>query len=1030
MSSKKVTCLLVSLAVFVTSCSPPKVGEAPPDQGQQKLEGTQCLSGLPPVIEHYAAGVATDQEVAAGWDCATTAIKTFKKYVYGRSSDRFESAELADFLKKNFLDASSPEIRPQFRLEIMRIKQLFFGGSVEYLTRAELDKIISMLEDLKTISLRLNPYMKLLVQKWSLKNSGSVNEDLRYFEGASEEIQAAARILANMIEQNNQSYELNNFVNFMREFSIFTEQEWSLTEKIEKFMPVMKKVKKAVAGGDQEKIGPSEWKSFVLLGVRGYLQYLRYFYFIKSVADTGTGLRLGYLARSLEDLFGAFKDLVQEKPADPSCGLDKSAEKRVYMSCISKDEISEILTALSQAWSDFKTSDTLVEELMKLKKVYFGGSDLNISNRDFERGKNKVSTLRSVVEKFMPYYAVYTLEWDRGNFDEKTAWQFFEGAEASLNSSAVIFGTLLEDDYNLDNITILLAELDRLYPRPTPEDGRVVAVKKYLPLVKDIKNIVFSEKDSFIRKNQWGPFLKHAARFYNSFLLYTYFVEKEKYGTLPFANAFKHLVDKSLFTFKDVLAGKKNQALTIDELNLVSQRLIQVEVLPPGLSAKSLEQVIRVALNRLLWPAESRLNGSVPNTLNAITLDNIGKEIQIWHETESYLLSLTAQGPLKPTDLKNQISKTLKGSLSPALRAGLTEAAMVFAGPVPQTINADGHLNISNIESYAYDSFSVARINLNRTIARLLIRSAITSRGRLERYEGVTVKEAQVVFDQIKPVVVQAGLLDETNTTFVESRFREANIFSAHSNGDTYANFAEMSDLAGMIISGITVNELFRKDIEAACVSTKPVDANTAVSEECLRKIYIQKTPTYMMATPEYVKFFERMKSNNLTYFIENILKAAGHIPNDQNVVRLMDSDLSPHVVQYLEMTIAKYDANKDGRINVVEAKSAFPSFRGLLAEVTKDQSLIKEKDLEALFMYILYYGKPPGGVKDFLFKWLPWKGNPEKWQAISADREIMAGILGTIADLVAAQAKEKRALFTEEDEKQIRKAPEFLGGA
>src|SRR5207253_2570838 len=154
MLSEKNHCAILSLVLVITSCTP-TVGEAPPEAAQQKLGGTQCLSGLQPVIESFMKGSATDASVESAWDCASTAIKTFKKYVYGRTDDRFESTELAEFLKNNFLEPGSPDITPALRVEIMRVKQLFLGGSIDYLTRTELDKIIGMLGDLKDITLHL-----------------------------------------------------------------------------------------------------------------------------------------------------------------------------------------------------------------------------------------------------------------------------------------------------------------------------------------------------------------------------------------------------------------------------------------------------------------------------------------------------------------------------------------------------------------------------------------------------------------------------------------------------------------------------------------------------------------------------------------------------------------------------------------------------------------------------------------------------------------------------------------------------------
>ncbi|MBS1969623.1 MAG: hypothetical protein JSU04_04925 [Bdellovibrionales bacterium] len=1022
MFSKKHLCWLLSFVLVTTSCAP-KVGEAPPETQQQKLGGTQCLSGLQPVIESFVAGTASDANVSAAWDCASNAIVKFKKYVYGRSADRFEATELADFLRTNFLEANAPAITPELRNEAMRIKQLFLGGSIDYITRTELDKIIDMLGDLKSITLHLNPYMKLIAQKWSVTSSANVQDDIRYFEKASDEIQSAARALANMIKENNQSYELDHFVIFLREFSNFAGQDWPVANQIERGMPVIKKVKKAISGGDPNSIGPTEWKSFVLLGARGYLQYLRYYYFIKSASETGSGIRLGYLARSLEDLLGAFQDLLDQKPVDASCGAAK-------VSCISKQEITDILMTFADVWSDFQVSEKLISEAMKIKKVIFGGTDTNITSRDFERGKNKVASLKTVVEKTLPYYQVYSTEWDRSNFDYNTAQNFFKEAANNLQNSAGDLGALFEDSYSIDNLVSLLTEVDRLYPSDDPKKHPALDVQKYIPLVKDIKNIVFSENDTLIKKAQWSDFLKFSARFYNSYLFHNYFVKPEQYGSPRFLDAFKKLSDQVLTVTKDVVLKKKNQIITAAEVNLIAARLVELDLIPKEITPQSIDQIVKVVLNRILWPAELRLKGSVPNGITPTSIDNVRAELQIWYETEAYLYSLTAT-PMKPTDLQAQVSKKLKDpKITTYLKTGLTEISMMIAGDVAQPVDKDGHLIITNTLKLTYNNQSVARLNLNRILGRVLIRAATTNAGRLQRYEGVEQPEAQALFDQVKPAVVAMGLLEEKNTTFIESRFREANIFTAHSNGDTYVNFPEATDIVGMILSGIAVNNLFRKDVEDTCLSPAGrAGEEIFVAEKCIRRVYIQQTATYLTATPEYVKFFKKLSPDDMDDFLMNILKAAGHVPNAQNTVKLTDADLAPHVIQYVEMTMSKYDADHDGVINLAEAKNAFPSFKGILKELTKDQKLIKEKDLLALFTYILHYGQPPGGVKDFLLKWLPWKSDQSKW-TVAADRQDLAGILGYIADQVAkAKVQNKNAkasLITDEEAGSIRRDPGF----
>jgi hypothetical protein len=1025
MFSKRYLNGALALALVVgTSCTP-KVGEAPPDNNNQnKLEGTQCLSDLKPVVTKYVVGEATDSEVIQGWDCASLAIKNFKKYVYGRSEDRYTSLELVKFLEENFLAQTGPKISDELRFQFMKFKQLFVGGSTNDLTRAELDKLIGMFDGLKAITLRLNPYMRVISQKWSIADSRDAQGDVRFFEKASDEIQASAAELAQMVVVNNQTYQLDDFVNFMREYAEFYGENWEIAATIEKFMPVVKKVKRAIAGGNQESVAPGEWRSFVQLGVRGYIQYLRYFYFIKSASETGSGIRLGYLARSLEDLLGAFQDLLEVKPTDPKCGTQIGDHgKPVAVSCISKAEITDILTAFSDVWKEFRVSEKLIDESMKIKKVYFGGSTETMSSLDFERGKKKVASLKMVVEKFLPYYSIYSLEWDRGNTDYDQAQQFFKEAQSALQSSAADVGALFEDSYNLESLISLLAEIDVLYPNKNPDEKLAEKVGKYLPLVKDTKNIVFSENDSLVKKTQWTPFLKFSSRFYASYLYYRYFVQNENYGGNQFLNAFKTLTDQILTVTKDIVLAKKNQIISVPEVQLIAQRLVELNVLPEGLTADSVEKLVRVVLNRILWPAELRLKGSVPNGITPTTLDNVRNEFQIWYETEAFGFSVSAN-PLKPADLQSALAKKLKDSkITPALKTGLTELSLLAGGPVAQTVDADGHQIVSNIVKVAYDRKSISQLNLKRTLGRVMIRAATESKARLDRYEGVSLPEAQAVFSQVRPVCVEMKILEPDNTTFMDARFRDANIFTAHGNGDTYVNFPEMGDIIGMILSGVTVNSLFSKDIEQKCLPPGTVvDLKTRVPVKCLYGVYLDHMPDYLKATPEFLKFYKSKNRDEFADLFVNILKAAGYVPNEQNMIKLSDASLTPHVIQYVEMVMSRFDADHNARITTSESIKAFPAFKGILTELTKDQSLIKQKDLLALFTYILHYGQPPANVKDFLFRWLPWKANPDKWN-VSADREQLVGILGYIADQVS---KAEKSVISKEQESEIRRNPDY----
>ncbi|MBV2167952.1 MAG: hypothetical protein KUL82_04515, partial [Bdellovibrio sp.] len=355
---KKSLIVLALSLVGLTGCDT-KVGEEPPPPSSQEFSGTQCLSDMKPVVESFIKGTAKNDELENSWNCVTGAVEKFKRYVRGRTADRYTAQELATFLESNFLDKSkNQKISTGLQIEFMKLKQLFIGGSREHITRAEIDKLLVLFQNFREMTIRLNPYMKVLSLNWTVSEASSLQSDIRYFEAANKEIQVAARNLASLVEKNGQGYKLSDFAVLMEEMGNFFGEKWEFPNVIKKYMPIAKKVKRALAGGDENTIAPSEWGRFSLLGARGYVQYLRYYYFIKSVPETGTGYRLSYLSRTVEDVLSVFQDLVAEKPEG----------------VVSRDEVTDLLKTLQVVWPDFKVSNNLVFEAMKVKQLFFGGS--------------------------------------------------------------------------------------------------------------------------------------------------------------------------------------------------------------------------------------------------------------------------------------------------------------------------------------------------------------------------------------------------------------------------------------------------------------------------------------------------------------------------------------------------------------------------------------------------------------------------------------------------------------------------------
>ncbi|MDG0816151.1 hypothetical protein [Bdellovibrio svalbardensis] len=970
-----------------------RVGETPPPSEAYEFSGTQCLSSSTPVVKQFIQGTAQVADVHALWNCVGSAVVQFKKYVRGKTTDVYTSQEIATFLEDNFFDKTKKtKISPELQVELMKIKQLIVGGNKDFITRQELDKAVEAFEVFREVTVGLSPYMKVLALNWTPSHVSNIQTDMLYFEEANGSVQKAARTLAALFEKNGQTYALSDFVKLMEELSVFIGEDWEFKSTLQKYMPVVKKVKKALAGGNENVIEASEWRRFALLGSRGYVQYLRYYYFIKSTEDTGAGYRLAYLSRTVEDILSVFQDLTAQKPEQ----------------IVTRAEVTDLLTTLAKVWPDFKVSDDLVVEGMKIKQLLFGGSKDSFTTNDFNTARLKVSRLKVLIERFMPYWPIYGKEWDTSLYTSEEAQKFFMESQFILEATGRELGVLVEGSYDLKDLVKLAKAFEDIYPPKDPQSSLTKAAEKYVPTLIDMKKIILGGETGSLEKGNWSFLLGFGARIYTDLLYYEYFLKDVKWDKPEPLGNLSVLVNQSLNIFKDLIQVKENNKITRAELSIIAKDLIQLDLLPKGVDQVAADQVIKIMVNNVLVRPDHRIDGMIPNAINFESIEVLRKELQVWLDTEYFIAKISENWKpnegLSPEDLLATIQKGQKTKgISEALADGLKEFALVVDSPVPLTLDSEGRLVISNKVKLVYNQQSLQQLNVNRALSRIAIRSFANDLDRIYSYKGVNLAEVQGAFKDLKIVFVQMGLLDKKNDTFGDSRFRDANLFTPHADGNSLASFQEMTDLVGMIWSGLKINTYLKKELRDDCLTNQedPQDG-TLVKVECARKSYKKAMADYMLATPEYLRFMKAAEKNDeLDGYLTNIFKTAGYVPNSKKTVRWGDLSLAPQAVQYIEMLFARYDKNKDGYITTGEALKAYTMFKGLLLEFAADQiksGSITEDDLPAIFCFMLYYGKPPETMKEKLVFFFKWKGKPEKWD-IMAGRAALAQVLGYVAD-------------------------------
>jgi hypothetical protein len=214
-------------------------------------------------------------------------------------------------------------------------------------------------------------------------------------------------------------------------------------------------------------------------------------------------------------------------------------------------------------------------------------------------------------------------------------------------------------------------------------------------------------------------------------------------------------------------------------------------------------------------------------------------------------------------------------------------------------------------------------------------------------------------------------------------RFQEADLFVSRSNGDDLASFLEIHDIAIHLISGTARATKTHDNIYTHCLTPAalPLNRYTEVPEACLLDAYYKFNEGF-----EFLPLYSALKIDmgealNKDYDIK-LLTAAGYIPNDRQTVLLDDADNFPHIVQYIEMMFAQFDADLDGALTKEEALTAFPVYKNLIRTVVKSMEggdKIKEEQLPGVFIYFLKNGRGPKNVIEKL-QFMAFIGNEKKW--------------------------------------------------
>ena len=995
--------LLMAGVLALTSCTLPVNQEAPKQAPPATKLGfeSKCLKNVVPVMKGFIDGTASAEEVSGVWNCFGGALNLFYQKVKGSNRDQYSPRELSKFFEDYFLD-NGVVIDDALLGEIMRFKQILIGGANTTLTRSELKKLMAFADEIQGLSLELLPYMKIFSLNWQSHGRATLSADQKFFNDANIAIQDVGARLGERVAQNGQSYEISHFLLLLKDVERLSDSEWPFLTKLEEMLPLVKKLKKSLIGGQEDLIEANEWGRFALLGSRGYIQYLRYYYFIQHAPVEAKPLDVTYLSLSLDDLFSYLGDMVRQKPGGK----------------FTKSELLEITETLNAVAPNFKMSNLLLDQLMQVKPVIFGGTGDEFIPEEFVRAQAKVAALQSVAESAFPYLDLYLLKW-KNTLTNDQAQVFARDGEAALVDFGLHFAQILEGSYDLNNLSVLAREYSRLFPETDPtKKSWAQLVDQYLPLVLSAKNLTLGDASSatpsVIQISQWHDLLDSSLNIYSRYIDYHFFLSGQVITKGSGLEILSRVVTLGMESIEQIINRRvsfKEESVGLvpySELDSLVDAAAIGQLIPWELDVETVKPLLRVLLQKFLVRPELRLKGLRPQGLTLEATRVVKVQFQNWADGQRLVQSLYESFPtagLTSTQLLRSLAAMSGNQMAQEFSASLNAS-------VPLNFDEKGRISFLGKKPHLFTSESLFKMNLAREMVGLVNNAYNGDLDRIKSYSGINKEEANALYKDLKPFAVDLGLVDENNKSFANSRFLEANLFTPHADGSDLVSFREGVDLVMMILSGIQIGSDMEVELKKSC-SLLPgkTPSSSKVPMRCFLSTYRQKMSGVMDSMPDFVTYAMKVPSR-LTgsgakvaaedrgpyeTMLINFLKATGWVDDGSGYIKLSDLGLVPHIMQYTETLMSRFDLDRNGYFDRTEALKAFPTFEATLSSV----SGVNDSDLlEAAFTFILVHARVPQTNEDKIFLYFVWKNQYETWP-VWADRNQLSIVLGAIADLV-----------------------------
>lgn len=214
-----------------------------------------------------------------------------------------------------------------------------------------------------------------------------------------------------------------------------------------------------------------------------------------------------------------------------------------------------------------KISDSLIEEAMRLKQIFLGGSIKNFNLREIDQLIVVFKKMGELTDVLYPYMILYTGKWKpQGQSVTQSDLDYFELGSQKLDlliEQLISWVHLENESYPMDHFLIFLKEFDKMM------NGTVdfaSPVEKLFPVLKKLKVLLAAGHADFVAPTEWSNFLVLGSKGYMIYMRWSLFFKDRP---MPMAEQIWHgtrIVDDSFLLLTQLLEHKSNARIYNQDL--------------------------------------------------------------------------------------------------------------------------------------------------------------------------------------------------------------------------------------------------------------------------------------------------------------------------------------------------------------------------------------------------------------------------------------------------------------------------------